>query len=70
MVPVKVQDELKDVTPHNNFSMFVHLKAEWYCSFLLLVFRATPQAPESKEPPAILHAEPRSMEMFACSPWC
>lgn len=58
-----MQDELKDVTPHNNFIMFVCLKAEWYFSFLLLVFRTTPQAPESKEPPAILCAEPGSMKM-------
>jgi len=78
IVPVEVQNELKDVTPHRNFSMFVCLKAEWYCSFLLLVFGVTPQALEAKEPPAVLQAWPGAMEMSltpmlalpsrACSP--
>lgn len=67
MVPVEVQDELKDITLHNNFSMFVCLKAEWYCSFLLLVFRATAQALES---PGILCAELCRMDMSTCPPQC
>ena len=71
MVPVKVQDELKGDTSHNNFGVFVCLKAEWYCcSFLFLIFRATPQALESKNPPATLRAAPGCTEASTYSPWC
>lgn len=58
MVPVKVQNELKGDTSHNNFSMFACLKDEWYCSLLVLILRDTLEAMESKKPLDILHAAP------------